>query len=224
MNQQHRFGTRATRYTSIVIFLATLAGFAMVGGHELGVESAQARSLVAMSHEELRSGERAQAAVSLERAKLIAPRADFVRSALSAANVRDAESPTVRAIRWLAPREWSFLLVVFGWAAGLSLALAIGVKQSTRVAGRSALVAGLLFAVSASGVVESSLTARAMSVVRSATGVLVAPYQGAGAAADLVPGVVVNVAARYGDFIQVRDPNGAQGWVVANALEPVLGS
>jgi hypothetical protein len=224
MTRDRLFGPRATFYAAVTAVFVALGGFGALGVHELAVESAQAQSLVALGRTELQKGDAAGAMVSLERAKLLAPRADFVRSALTAANVRDIESPTARVVSRLAPREWSFLLVAFGWMAGLSLAIAIGRSPTDRLARRLALMAGLLFALSAVGVVRSSLTTHGLAVVSSATGMLVAPYQGAGATADLPPGVVVAVGARYGDFMQVRGPDGAHGWVTASALESVVGS
>jgi hypothetical protein len=162
--------------------------------------------------------------LSFERAELLAPRADVVRSALRDANVRDVATGPADAVNWVAPREWSFLLVMFGWVAGLSLAVAIARQQSKRVALRIAFAAGSLFFLSGLGVVQSTISARALRVVSSATGVLVAPYPGAGATADLAPGVVVTAGSRYGQFIQVSSSNGPRGWVTENALEPVLGT
>jgi hypothetical protein len=147
-----------------------------------------------------------------------------VRSALSDANVRAIESGPAQAVNQLAPREWSFLLVTFGWVAGLSQAVAIARGRNGRMARRLALAVGLLFTLSAAGVVQSAISTRALEVVSSATGLLVAPYQGAGAVADLAPGVVVAAGSRYGEFIQVCGPNGTHGWVTASALEPVVGT
>jgi hypothetical protein len=189
----------------------------------LSIERAQARSLVAQGHAALERGQRAQAVLSFERARLLAPRADFVRLALSQANVRELETGAAHAVDQIAPREWSFLLVTFGWVVGLSVAVAIASKQASRTARRLALGAGFLFALSAAGVVQSAITTSSLRVVSSATGVLVSPYRGSGATADLAPGVVVAAGARYGEFIQVCGPNGTRGWVTVSTLEPVLG-
>lgn len=224
MTRKHWFGPGLRRFVRLAAVLVALGGFGALGAHELSVESAQAESLVAQGRANLQQGQRTRAVVSFERAKLLAPRAYFVRSALSDANVRDAETGTAHAMNQLAPREWSFLLVTFGWVAGLSLAVAIARRRSGRTARRLALAAGSLFALSAAGLVESALSTRALEVVSSATGVLVAPYQGAGATADLPPGVVVAAGSRYGEFIQVYGPNGTHGWVAASALEPVVGT
>ncbi len=224
MTRKHWFGSRLTRFALRAAVLAALAGLGSLGARELSVESAQAQSFVAQGRGELQQGRRAPAIVSLERARLLAPRADFVRTALRDANVRDAETATSQAVNWIAPREWSFLLVTFGWVAGLSLAFAIARPKNGRVARGLALSAGVLFALGAVGVVESTISTRALRVVSSATGVLVAPYDGAGATADLPPGVVVAAGSRYGEFIQVRGPDGTRGWVAASSLEPVVGT
>jgi hypothetical protein len=223
MTRNRVSGPRASFYATVTVLLVALGGLGVLGAHELALESAQARSLVALGRTELQKGETAGAVVSFKRAELLAPRADFVRSALTAAKGRGVESPVVRVVNWLAPREWSFLLVAFGWMAGLSLAIAIGRGPTDRLARRLALTAGLLFALTAVGVVQSSSTTQAVAVVSNATGMLIAPYQGAGATADLAPGVVVALGARYGDFVQVSGPDGAHGWVIASALEPVIG-
>ncbi|MEI9950189.1 MAG: hypothetical protein WDO74_14735 [Pseudomonadota bacterium] len=224
MTRKSPFGSRLSRYALLAAGLVALGGAGALRAHGMSVERAQARSLIAQGRADLERGRRAQAIVSFERAKLLAPRADFVRTALHDANVRAVDSGPGRISDWIAPREWSFLLLVFGWAAGLSLAIAIARPGNGRIARRFALGAGLLFALSAAGVVASSVSAGALRVVSNTTGVLVAPYQGAGATADLTPGVVVAVGPRYGDFIQVCAPNGTRGWVTVNALEPVVGS
>ncbi|HEY5377746.1 MAG TPA: hypothetical protein VIK01_28895 [Polyangiaceae bacterium] len=224
MTRKHWFGPRLTRSALFAAVLAALAGLGSLGARELSVESAQAQSFVAQGRSELQQGRRATAIVSFERAKLLAPRADFVRAALNDASVRDVETATTHAVNWIAPREWSFLLITFGWVAGLSLAFAIARPQNGRVARGLALVAGVLFVLGAAGVVESTISTRALRVVSSATGVLLAPYQGAGATADLPPGVVVAAGSRYGEFIQVCGPDGTHGWVTANSLEPVVGT
>lgn len=223
MTRKGWFGPKLRRIARLTTVLVALGGIGAFAARGLSIESAQARSLVEQGRAALDQGQRAQAVLSFERARLLAPRADFVRAALSRANVREIETGATHAVTQLAPREWSFLLVAFGWVVGLSVAVAISGKQGSRTARRLALGAGFLFAFSAAGVVQSAVTTSSLRVVSSATGVLVAPYQGAGATADLTPGVVVAAGPRYGDFIQVCGPNGTRGWVTASALEPVLG-
>jgi hypothetical protein len=210
----------------LVILAACLAatGFAGLATHELSVATAQAHGLVREGQTALQRGERARATVAFERARLLAPRAGFVHEALAAVQARQAESPMLRAVSWLGPREWSFLLVMFGWAVGLSSAVVIAQRSKAPLARRIAFVTGSLFALSAAGVLLSSVETRALSVVTNATGMLVAPYVGAGAAADMTPGMVVRTDSRYGDFVRVCGPSGAHGWIARSALEPVLGT
>jgi hypothetical protein len=224
MTKFHRFGPRSRLYAAWAAAVVALAGFGALGSHELSVASAQAQTLIAQGRSELRQGSRAQAVLSFERAQLLAPRAEPVRSALRDAKVQDVAAGPTEAPHWVAPREWSFLLVMFGWLAGLSLAVAIARQEDRRSALRVAFAAGSLFLLSAVGVVQSTISAHALRVVSSATGVLVAPYPGAGATADLAPGVVVATGSRYGQFIQVCGPNGTRGWVTGNVLEPVTGT
>ncbi|HEX3775232.1 MAG TPA: hypothetical protein VHV51_12255 [Polyangiaceae bacterium] len=219
-----RIFPRLARYAALALALIALSCFGAFSVHTLRVEAAQARSLVAESQSALKNGDRAAAVLAAERARLLAPRADFVRSALDRAHVRAVDSPLDRAVTWLAPREWSFLLVSFGWAAGLGLAGAIALGKTSSSARRFAFAASALFALSAVGFVQSSHSSRSLAVVSSATGLLVAPYAGSGASADLATGVVVSVGARYGDFARVRAPEAARGWVSMNALESVIGS
>jgi Bacterial SH3 domain len=207
------------------LLLATLLGFAAVGSlalHELGVERQQAQTLVDEARVDLKHGKRADAALALERANLLAPRAAFVRAALAEGGVSDALSPLPRNVAWLAPREWSFLMVTLGWAAGLGLVLSLVVNGASRAARRLLFGTGLLFASAGFGVLQSTFTSQALAVVNEATGVLVAPYAGAGATADLPAGVVVTVGARYGAFVQVQGPDGARGWVSERALHSVV--
>ena len=82
----------------------------------------------------------------------------------------------------------------------------------------------MAFVLSTGGVVESNLASRALAVVMAPTGVLVAPYEGAGATADLRPGAVVVVGERYRDFVQVRGSDGVRGWVPSGLVTTVVGA
>ncbi len=224
MTRKPSFGAGALRYAVLAAVLLGLTALGTLGMRQLSVERAQAQGLIAQGQSDLRQGRRADAVVSFERAQLLAPRAEFVRSALRDANVRDVETRPARMLGWLAPREWSLLLTAFGWVAGLLLAALIGLRKRGRLARCTTLIAGLLCGLSALGVVQSTISARALRVVSSATGLLMAPYQGAGAIADLPVGVVVTAGSRYGQFIHVNGPNGARGWVTEQALESVVAS
>jgi hypothetical protein len=212
----------------IAATLLALGAAGAVVSHRLSVETGQARSYVALGKSSLAGGDRASATLSFERARLLAPRAEVVRSALAGPGTAVIDSPVARAVGWVAPREWSSLAVTLGWLAGLSVAAAIGIGAKPGRAGPVARRLGLLFAVafvlSLGGVVESSITARALAVVTAPTGALVSPYPAAGASADLHPGDAVVVDRRYRDFVEVRGPGGAHGWVPSSLLAPVVGA
>jgi hypothetical protein len=220
---RHRSFARATAVYSIVavatLVLGAMLAFAAGG---LAAERGQARALVTLGTKALSTGDRASAILSFERASLLAPRADFVRSALAAADVPAPGPWTARAPTWITPREWSFLAVAFGWSTGLSAAVLIARKRKGAFASRLAFGSGLAFVLSVGGVVESNLASRALAVVMVPTGALVAPYGASGASADLRTGQVVRVGERYGDFVRVRAPDGANGWVVSGVLRTLV--
>jgi hypothetical protein len=220
--------SQGARYALIALLLLALGGLAAIVAHAFAVETGQAHAYVNLGQAALAKGDRASAALSFERARLIAPRADFVRSALASSGASAVGAPIARAVGFVAPREWSSLTVAFGWLAGASLALAIGLGPRPgwlgRLPRRVALSSGLAFVLSIAGVVESSVASRALAVVIAPTGALVSPYRAAGASADMHPGDAVVVGERYGDFVDVRGPDGVHGWVSSDAIEPVLGA
>jgi hypothetical protein len=153
-----------------------------------------------------------------------APRTSFVRSALARLGVPDPGTPIARAVRWITPREWAFLTVAFGWIAGLGLSALVAGRGDARFARRVVVASGVAFLLGAGGLVESNRGACELAVVTGPSGVLVAPYAGAGATADLSAGVVVDIGPRYGDYVEVRDRDGARGWVASRVLESVVGA
>ncbi len=210
------------------LLAATLLALGLTGAlatHDLAVESGQARAYVSQGTTALAKGDKASATLSFERARLLAPRADFVRSALSDSGVPALGSPVARAAGWLTPREWSSLAVAFGWIAGLSLAVCVAFGPSRtrrRLAGPLALCSGLGFVLSMGGVLESNVASRALAVVTGPAGALVAPYEAAGATADLPVGAVVIVGERYRDFVQVLGRDGVRGWVPSRVLQSIV--
>lgn len=214
---------------SVALTLLALGGAGALAGHGLAVESGQARAYVTQGEEALAKGDRATAALSFERARLLAPRADFVQSTLAESGVRPVDTPVGRAAGWLAPHEWSCLAVVFGWLAGLSVAAAVAVgleKGSTagRAARRAAFGFVVAFVLTIGGTVESAAAARVLAVVMKPTGALLSPYEAARATADLRAGEVVVVGRRYGDFFEVRGSEGERGWVSVDTLRSVVGA
>jgi len=226
--KSHRLRT-ACAWASVAVALLALGGAGALALRGLAVESGQARAYVTQGHEALAKGDRASAALSFERARLLAPRADFVRSTLAESGQHPVGTPVARAAAWLAPHEWSCLAVAFGWLTGLSLAAAVAVglgkgSKAGRAARRAALGSAVAFVLTIGGTVASTAASRALAVVMKPTGALVSPYEAAGATADLRAGEVVVVGKRYGDFFEVRGSEGELGWVSAGTLRSVVGA
>jgi hypothetical protein len=223
MNPDRMPVRRLKTCTLLVAALFAIGATGAFAARGLSEESAQARNLVNQGQVDLTRGDRAHAILGFERARLLAPRSNLVRSTLAASPAADI-APVARAVGWITPNEWSCMAVAFGWIAGLSLAVAIAGTRGGCLARRLAFGSGVAFVLSMGGVVESNLASRALAVVTRPTGVLVAPYDGAGATADLRAGAVVVLGPRYGGFVQVRGPDDARGWVASGVVEPVVGA
>jgi hypothetical protein len=222
MTQNKSFVRAIRAYAFIAVACLAVGGAGAFAAHRLSVESELARNLVNQGQADLARGDRARAILTFERARLLAPRSDVVRGALAAAGARDPAPSIDRVVSWISPREWFSLTVVFGWVAGMSLAVAIARERRSSPVRRLALGSGMAFVLSMAGLLDSSLVSRALAVVTGPTGMLVAPYDAAGASADLQPGAVVVMGARYGGFVQVRGPADARGWVSSSVVEPVV--
>ncbi len=216
--------TKSKTWAFALAALVGLFALGALGVDRITVARAEARTLVDDGQLALKSGDRAHAVLDFERAALLAPRADFVRRAREATDIRAADSWWALDLSWLSAREWSWLALGFGWAAGLGVAASIASQRGVRLRTRLTWGITLLFVAAAASTVQTSRAAQSLAVVKRATGALVAPYAGAGATADLATGMVVSVGARYGDFFQVRGPGGTQGWIDQSALESVVGS
>jgi hypothetical protein len=206
----------------VAITLCALAAVGAMATREVAAETAQAGALVTLGTSALARGDPAAAVLSFERARLLAPRAEEVRSAVSGAGAPALGSLAGRTVSWITPREWASLSLGLGWTAALSLAIAIVRGRKGRVAGLAVLCSGMAFVLSMAGLVESNVVARTLAVVTGPTGVLVAPYEAAGATAGLRAGSVVVIGERYGDFVKVRGAEGVSGWVASGALHRVL--
>jgi hypothetical protein len=216
---------RAKGYAIVVVVWLAILGVGAAVTHDfLALESAQARALVTEGQSEQAKGERSKAALAFERASLLAPRSSFVQSTLAGTSAANVGSSVDSALMWITPREWTRLGVVFGWVAGLAAAIAIVRRRDSLAPRRVAIVAGIAFVLSAGGALESNRASRALAVVTGPTGILVSPYDGAGATGDLHPGAVVVVGSRYGHFLHIGGSGGAEGWVASGALEAVVGT
>ena len=116
----------------------------MAGHSLLSDETSQARAFVAEGQGALARGDRGAAVLALERARWLAPRAGFVRAALAAAGVKDAESVLPRVLRLVTSPEWSAIAVGAGWVSGLGMALVV-LRWRRRSVVWVALATGLVF-------------------------------------------------------------------------------
>lgn len=212
------------KWVARAVAIALLLGAAALGGRTLTLEQRQAHALVNAGRAARDRGDISGAHLKFVQATLLAPRAAFVRAALADVPAVHARTALDRAASWLAPREWAFLLVAFGWAAGLSWALVIASNSKRRASRRLAVAGTALFALSGLGFARTTTLSRQLAVVTERSGLLVSPYDGAGARADLAPGSVVSVDARYGGYARVDSVGEASGWVASSALRPIVGS
>jgi len=222
---QHRSTARAVKtLAAIAITLSAVGALGGVAANELASESAQAGTLVTLGKSALANGDPAAAVLSFERARLLAPRAFEVRSALSGVGDPALGPWVARTVSWITPREWSFMAVGFGWITVLLMTVAIVRGRKGLLAWLGPLCSAAILVLSMGGVVESNVASRTLGVVTEPTGVRVAPYEAAGATADLHAGSVVVIGERYGDFLQVRGADGVSGWVASGVLRRVVGS
>ena len=219
--RSHRGGPMQRALIAVTLCVAVLGvGVATRGMVES--ETAQARALVAEGQRALVRNDRPGAILSLERARWLAPRAQFVRAAVAAAGVKDVETLLPRALRLLTVREWSAIATTFGWICALGVALAV-VQSDRRRARWLALAAGCASVIGMAGVVEANSSSPAI-VTSAEVSLLVAPYANASAEASLPAGTMVLVGSRYDAFVHVRDADGQAGWVPRASVEPIAAS
>ena len=212
----------ATRLVIVSMLAATALGVGLGVRPLLAREAAQARMLVVDGRQALLTNDRAAAVLAFERARLFAPRSELVRSALAAADVRDAESLAPALLRYVTPPEWAALATGFGWIAGLGLAVIVARRRAGHLP-PVVLASGAVFALGLTALFLSRPGHAPVSVVMAGgTDALVAPYAGAAVGAPLPAGSVVALGATYGRFARVRAGDGHEGWVPTGSLEPVL--
>ncbi|MGO8995245.1 MAG: hypothetical protein ACLQVI_18165 [Polyangiaceae bacterium] len=216
----HRRGL--TRVAIVMGVCIALLGGALLGRDTLAEETAQARAFVADGQRALSRNERPAAVISFERARWLAPRAQFVRSALANVGVKDVEPPLARAFRFVTAREWSGIATVFGWASALGIAFSV-VQWQRRRALWAALAAGCASVIGMAGVVESNASSPAI-VTSADAPLLVAPYKDAAPERALPAGTMVLAGSHYEAFVHIRDADGQAGWVPSGSIEPIAGS
>jgi hypothetical protein len=202
------------------VCLALLGG-GLVGRNTLADEAAQARAFVADGQRALSRNERTAAVLSFERARWLAPRAQFVRSAIANAGVKDPEPALPRALRFVTAREWSAMATLFGWvsALGISFAVLRWQRRRTLWIGLTAACASLM---GMAGLAESNASSPA--VVTTDAPLLVAPYLNAAAERTVPTGTMVLVGSPYDAFVHVRDADGQAGWIPRGSIKPIAGS
>jgi hypothetical protein len=205
-----------------IAFAVTLAG--AVVGLGVGIENmiteeiAQAHALVGDGERALTKNDRATAVLDFERARLIAPRSSFVRSAIAATDVKDAETTSVRAARLVTSREWTAIVVASGWISALGFALLI-LRGSNRMGSRLTAAAGGVFIIGMSATAVLSGAPSTAVIMPPDQHLLVAPYVNATSETSLPSGAVVTVGSPYRGFVQVREADGESGWVPSSSIK-----
>lgn len=211
---------RIVRWAVVAAAVAVvLLGLGLAARPLLADQRAQARVLVEQGQRALGQGDRGAGVLALERARWLAPRAPFVRTALAAADVRDPESALPRALRLVTSEEWSLITIALGWTSGLALALAIA-ERRTRAAAKVAFAAAVGFGVSMVALFAATDTAPGV-VTTPATRALVAPYAEAAASGPLPAGSVVVRGPEHNGFVRVRSGDGVEGWIPRDGVQPI---
>jgi hypothetical protein len=219
MNTAETRRRHTRRALALVTVVAAIGGLALAVQPTRAREDAEAHALVADAEHALAKGDRGAATLALERARLLAPRAGFVRTAIDAAQIHEAETPASRGVRLVTSEEWSWLATALGWLAGLSLALAV--VRGRSIVSRQRIALGAAFLVAMAGVLRSSETSRA--VVMSDGTARIAPYADAAVVGPLPAGAVVDRRSDHGSFVSVRSGDGVEGWIAESRLEPIAG-
>jgi len=211
------FVPHVRRAAIIVAASLALLGLGAAGREMLADETAQAHAFVADGTRALAQNDRTAAVLSFERARWLAPRAEFVRSAVSAAGAKDAEPLLPRALRLVTAREWSAIATTSGWLSAFGIAFVLAQWRRRHALG-VALAAGCASVIGMAGVVESNASSPAI-VTSADAPLLVAPYPNAAAERSLPAGTMVLVGSRYDSFVHVRDGDGQAGWVPRASIE-----
>ncbi len=172
-----------------------------------------------------RSGDVGRAVLSYERALLLAPREGAIRAGLD--DMRrgaDLEGDLGRGWRdfhrYLTTGEWTWLGL--SAAAVLLVALVFQRKLSRRAVVRLAGAGLLVVLPAATAITKHALDRdRAVVVAAGETDIRVSPYEGAVASGKVRPGQVVWIARSFDEFVMVKSPRGAAGWIARSAVEPV---
>lgn len=220
MNTQRTIGRTAKRGLALLAVVAALGGVGLAARPMLKREDARAHALVDEGQRALTRGDRGAATLALERARFIAPRAGFVRAAITAAEIHDAETLATRTVRLVTSEEWSWLATALGWVAGLLLAVAV--LRRRPLVSRHQVAASAGFVLAMAGVLWSSETSGA--VVRSDALLVISPYADAAVVGPLPAGAVIERLSEHGTFVRVRSGDGLEGWVPRSHVDPIAGT
>ena len=209
----------ALLWTALAVTVTgAVVGLGIGAKNMIADETSQAHALVGDGERALAKNDRATAVLDFERARFIAPRSNFVRSAIASTDVRDGESASVRAARLVTSREWTAIVVASGWISALGFALLI-IRGSNRVGSRLAVAAGGVFVIGMAATAVLSGAPSTAVIMPADEHLLVAPYANATAEASLPSGAVVIVGSPYQGFVEVHDNDGAKGWVRTTSIK-----
>ncbi|MEO6950853.1 MAG: SH3 domain-containing protein [Polyangia bacterium] len=233
MTAAHRSTPLLCALFSMLCVLPGVAGAAPSPG---GPSCADTATLEASAHGWSVSGQRAlaeaytceghpgRAILAYERARLLAPRASAIASALgaeqSAAGVTPARARWyVSMTRVLSSNAWTWLAAGSLWA-GLIVLLLLQTTRRLFRAGAFALVgASMLFAVCAW---SGSGGDQAIVVADHGAALRISPFASADVEASEPEGARMKILGHHGDHLRVRDGEGRTGWIDARAIESIV--
>lgn len=172
---------------------------------------------------QLAANETGPAIVSLERARLLAPRDKGIRELLGAARDQAGIAPPPKVwhapvTSWLSPREWGFL------GLGALALFALGLVLFSRWPGRrglSVVALGASLVIGAVGLTASRLAGgnpkRAIVLTDGAIA-RQSPFDAAAPRFSLPEGESVTLEKHQGTYAYVRNRTGDHGWLPANSL------
>ena len=207
------------RIALAIAVCGAIAGGGVAARNLLAEEASQAHAFVEDGRQALEQNDRGRAVLSLERARLLAPRDATVRTALAALGVEDMEPFAERTLRLVTSREWFYLAVTSGWMAGLGIGLIVARRGRRRGLTWATLATGVALAGAATGM---ECSAHPLAVVSGpGTALLVAPYPSATSEQPLSAGSMVTIGSAYDDFVQVEGADGMKGWARRGSLERI---
>ena len=160
-----------------------------------------------------RAGADGKATAAWIRAARLAPRDQAIRRALRLLPAPDPVTADLLQVGWATPAELGFVAAA-AWLL-LWLVIAFGGRRRTVLA----LFGAVAAAAFVLGAIEWRRRDQPIGVVIAETApVRAAPYGGASAAASIPGGGAVLLGRSYGPWVEVRRPDGIQGWVLGEEI------